>query len=342
MNPPTATTQKKIAILGAGSCGTALALALTNSRAPHRLSLWVHGSDVFQALCSKRENSVYLPGMRVPEQIEPTSDLREALADADIVLGAMPSAHARAVYSAALAFLEPRMIFVSATKGLEHGSLLRTSEVITDVTRTRFPPHVAVLSGPSFALEVARGDPTAVVIASNEPGVAATVQHEFSGPTLRFYTNDDAIGVEIGGAVKNVIAIAAGVCVGLGLGSSTVAALITRGLAEMTRLAAALGGRRDTLAGLAGLGDLVLTATGALSRNRTVGVELGRGRQLTEILAGMRMVAEGVGTTAATLALARKFGIEMPITEQMNAVLEGSRTPRDAIRELMERRLKQE
>jgi len=342
MSAPKENAPRKIAILGAGSCGTALAIALTRSRTPHRLSLWVHGADVFQALCSKRENSVYLPGIRLPEHIEPTAELSESLAGAGIVLGAMPSAHARAVYSAALPFLDPHMIFVSATKGLEHDSLLRMSEVIADVTRPRFPPRVAVLSGPSFALEVARGDPTAVVIASREPGLAATVQHEFSGPTLRFYANDDTVGVEIGGAVKNVIAIAAGVCVGLGLGSSTVAALVTRGLAEMTRLAVALGGQRDTLAGLAGLGDLVLTATGSLSRNRTVGAELGRGRALTDILSGMRMVAEGVGTTAATLALARKHGVEMPITEQMDAVLRGVRTPRDAIRELMERRLKQE
>ena len=342
MSASNQSTPKKIAILGAGSCGTALALALTHSRAPHRLSLWVHGGDVLQALCSRRENSVYLPDMRLPERIEPTADLREALAGADIVLGAMPSAYARAVYSAASPYFDPRMIFVSATKGLEHESLLRMSEVIADVTRGRFTPHIAVLSGPSFALEVARGDPTAVVIASQQPGLAAAVQHEFSGPTLRLYTNDDTVGVEIGGAVKNVIAIAAGACVGLGLGSSTGAALITRGLAEMTRLAVALGGQRDTLAGLAGLGDLVLTATGALSRNRTVGVELGRGRQLNEILAGMRMVAEGVGTTAATLALARKHDVEMPITQQMDAVLRGDRVPREAIRELMERRLKQE
>ncbi len=333
---------KKIAILGAGSCGTALAVALTRSRAPHQISLWVHGADVLQALCAAGENSVYLPGLRLPGQIEPTADLREALAGADIVLGAMPSAHARTVYTAALPFLVPRMIFVSATKGLEHDSLLRMSEVIADVTRAHFAPQVAALSGPSFALEVARGDPTAVVIASREPRVAEAVQGEFSGPTLRFYTNDDTAGVEIGGAVKNVIAIAAGACIGLGLGSNSVAALITRGLAEMTRLAVAVGGRRDTLAGLAGLGDLVLTATGALSRNRMVGVELGRGRKLAEILAGMRMVAEGVGSTPAVLALARRHSVEMPITEQMDAALRGERAPRDAIRELMERRLKQE
>ncbi len=333
---------KKIAILGAGSCGTALAVALARSRQPHQISLWVHGADVFQSVCASRENSVYLPGIRVPEEVEATADMSEALANADIVLGAMPSAHARAVYTAALPFLDSRMIFVSATKGLEHDSLLRMTEVIADVTRVNFAPRLAALSGPSFALEVARGDPTAVVIASEQPEVAAAVQEEFSGPTLRFYTNDDVIGVEVGGAVKNVIAIAAGVSAGLGFGANTIAALVTRGLAEMTRLAMALGGRRDTLAGLAGLGDLVLTSTGALSRNRSVGVELGRGRSLADILASMRMVAEGVGTTAATLALARRHGVEMPITEQMDAVLRHGRAPRHAMRELMERRLKQE
>jgi glycerol-3-phosphate dehydrogenase (NAD(P)+) len=332
----------KIAILGAGSCGTALAVAFARSRQPHQISLWVHGADVLQALRSARENSVYLPGIRVPDDILPTADMREALANADIVLGAVPSAHARATYIAALPFLDPRMIFVSATKGLEHDSLLRMTEVVADVTRARFTPRQAALSGPSFALEVARGDPTAVVIASQQPGIAATVQEEFSGPTLRLYTNDDIIGVEIGGAVKNVIAIAAGVSAGLGFGANTIAALVTRGLAEMTRLAVALGGRRDTLAGLAGLGDLVLTSTGALSRNRSVGVELGRGRRLADILVGMRMVAEGVGTTAAVLSVARQHGVEMPIAEQMDAVLHRGQAPRDAIRELMERRLKQE
>ena len=216
------------------------------------------------------------------------------------------------------------------------------SEVITEIFAPRFVPRLAVLSGPSFALEVARGDPTAVVVAASDADVAATIQKEFSGPTLRLYTNSDVVGVELCGAVKNVIAIAAGVCAGIGLGTNTIAALITRGLAEMTRLVVARGGCRDTLAGLAGLGDLVLTATGALSRNRSVGVELGKGRPLADILDGMRMVAEGIGTTAATLALARRHGIEMPITEQMHAVLEGRRAPSEAIRDLMERRLKQE
>lgn len=342
MNSPHGNAHRKIAILGAGSCGTALAVALARSRSPHRISLWVHGRDVFQSLCSTRENSVYLPGIYLAESVEVTASLDQALAGADVVLGAIPSAYARAIYASALPFLDPRTIFVSATKGIEHDSHLRMSEVIADVTRERFTPRLAVLSGPSFAVEVARGDPTAVVIAAGDHDLAVAVQEEFSGPTLRLYTNDDVVGVEIGGAVKNVIAIAAGACAGLNFGANTIAALITRGLAEMTRLAVALGGRRDTLAGLAGLGDLVLTATGGLSRNRTVGVELGRGRQLADILAGMRMVAEGVGTTAAVLALARQHGIEMPIAEQMHAVLHRGRAPRAAIRELMDRRLKQE
>jgi glycerol-3-phosphate dehydrogenase (NAD(P)+) len=233
-------------------------------------------------------------------------------------------------------------IFVSATKGLQHDSLARMSEVITEVFERKFTPRVAALSGPSFALEMARGDPTAVVIASRDLQVAAEIQREFSGSTLRLYTNDDIVGVELGGAVKNVIALAAGVCAGLGLGANTIAALITRGLSEMTRLAIAMGGRGDTLAGLAGLGDLVLTATGGLSRNRSVGLELGKGRKLAEILSHMRMVAEGVDTTSATMALARRHKIDMPITGQMYAVLQEGRAPAAAIRDLMERRLTNE
>ena len=240
-----------------------------------------------------------------------TSHMSYALSDAGIILGAMPSAHARSIYSSMGAHLtrspgRPGPIFVSATKGLEQNSLARMSQVIAEsLGGDSAAPRVAVLSGPSFARELAQGDPTAVVIASEDPAVAAEVQEEFSGPTLRLYTNPDVIGVEICGAVKNVVAIAAGVCAGLGLGGNTSAALVTRGLAEMTRLSVAAGGRRDTPSGLAGLGDLILTATGSLSRNRSVGVELGKGRPLAEILAGMRMVAEGVTTTAAMLALAR-------------------------------------
>jgi glycerol-3-phosphate dehydrogenase (NAD(P)+) len=337
---------KKIAIIGAGSCGTALAIALGRSREPHRLSLWVHGADVLSALRECRENLIYLPGMRIPDETEVTGDLGQALAGAEIVLGVMPSAHARAIYAAMAPQLGARgakyPIFVSATKGLEHDSLARMSEVITEVIAQYSAPRVAALSGPSFALEVARGDPTAVVIAARDLQLAAEIQREFSSATLRLYTNDDIVGVELGGAVKNVIALAAGVCAGLGLGTNTIAALITRGLSEMTRLAVALGGRRDTLAGLAGLGDLVLTATGALSRNRAVGLELGKGRKLAEILSHMRMVAEGVGTTSATLALARKHNVDMPITEQMYNVLQEGYSPSAAIRELMERRLTKE
>jgi glycerol-3-phosphate dehydrogenase (NAD(P)+) len=336
---------KKIAIIGAGSWGTALAIALGRSRESHRVSLWVHGADVLAGL-RECENSIYLPGMRIPEGTEITGNLGEALAGAEIVLGVMPSAHARTIYAAMSPYLEARApadrIFVSATKGLEQGSLARMSTIISETIGHKFEPRVAALSGPSFAIEVARGDPTAVVIASGDLRAAEEIQHEFSSSTLRLYTNDDIVGVELGGAVKNVIALAAGVCAGLGLGANTIAALITRGLSEMTRLAVALGGRRDTLSGLAGLGDLVLTATGSLSRNRSVGVELGKGRKLAEILSQTRMVAEGVVTTVATMALARKHEVDMPITEQMYAVLHEGRSPSAAIRELMERRLTRE
>jgi glycerol-3-phosphate dehydrogenase (NAD(P)+) len=333
---------KKIAIIGGGSWGTALAIVLARSPRPHRIALWVHEADICESLRSRRVNEVFLPGFMVPREVEVTGDLAAALQQANVVLSVMPSAYARALYTEMLPHLEPQVAFVSATKGLEHSSHERTTEVIAQVLGQRFPPRVAALSGPTFAREVARGDPTAVVIASADRELAARVQEEFSGPTFRLYTNDDVVGVELGGAVKNVIAIAAGVCEGLGFGYNTAAALITRGLAEMTRLACALGARAETLAGLAGMGDLVLTCTGALSRNRTVGVKLGKGRKLDDIIGSMRMVAEGVGTTRATIELARKRRVEMPITEQMHAVLYEGRRPRDAIRELMERRLKHE
>jgi glycerol-3-phosphate dehydrogenase (NAD(P)+) len=333
---------KKIAIIGGGSWGTALAIALTRSSRPHRLALWAHSADVVELLRTKRVNEIYLPGFELPAEVEVTGALEKALAGADIVLGVMPSAHAREMYRAMRPHLEPHLVFVSATKGLEPATHARISEIITEEIGRDFPPRIAVLSGPSFAVEVAAGDPTVVVLASTDAALAAEVQEEFSGPRFRLYTNDDVIGTEIAGAVKNVIAIAAGVCTGLGLGTNTMAALVARGLAEMTRLAVALGGRRDTLAGLAGVGDLILTSTGALSRNRSVGIELGKGRELAEILGATRMVAEGVGSAAATLELARRAGIEMPITEQVHAVLTAGRATRDSIRELMERRLKQE
>ncbi|HEV3253449.1 MAG TPA: NAD(P)H-dependent glycerol-3-phosphate dehydrogenase [Candidatus Acidoferrales bacterium] len=333
---------KKVAVIGAGGWGTALAIALTRSRSPHRVCLWAREDEVVASLRERHVNEVFLSGCEVPAAVEVTQDLAEAVAGADFLLGVMPSAHARAMYAAMLPQVQPQTAIVSATKGLEPKSLLRMTEVIEQVCTGRFRPRVAALSGPSFAREVARGDPTAVVIASRDAQLSAEVQEEFSGPTFRLYTNDDVAGVELGGSVKNVIAIAAGVAEGLGFGHNTLAALITRGLAEMTRLALALGARRDTLAGLAGMGDLVLTCTGSLSRNRAVGVELGKGRPLAEITGAMRMVAEGVGTTAATHALAARLRIEMPITAQMYGVLYEGRSPRAAIRELMERPLKQE
>lgn len=333
---------KKVAILGGGSWGTALALVLARSRVSHQLTLWVHDQELSELLRKTRRNDVYLPGFELPPEIEITHDPRAACTGADTVLGVMPAVHARSVYSQMLPFFTEEMVFVSATKGLEPGSHCRVSEVIEQVVTPSFVPRIAALSGPSFAKEVAGGNPTAVVIASQDLDLAGTIQEEFSGPTLRLYRNSDLVGAELGGALKNVIALAAGICHGLGLGHNSLAALITRGLAEITRLAMAEGGRSETLAGLAGTGDLVLTCTGELSRNRAVGIELGKGRKLAEILANMRMVAEGVNTTAAALDLARSAGVEMPITEQMNAVLREGRAPSNAIREMMERPLKQE
>jgi len=332
----------KIAVLGGGSWGTAIAIVLMRSHRAHDVSLWTRSSDQAESIRHERENLAYLPGHKLPATIQVTSDLQAALANANVVVGAIPSAHARSAYLAALAHLAPGIAVVSATKGLEPSSHARISEVIQQVLSPRFSPRIAVLSGPSFAAEVARGEPTAVVLASRDAGLACMLQEEFAGPSFRLYTNDDVLGVELAGAIKNVVAIAAGVCQGLGLGSNAIAALITRGLAEMTRLAVSLGAQPETLSGLAGLGDLVLTCTGSLSRNRQVGIELGKGRQLDDILGGMRMVAEGVGTATPLLALAREAGIELPIIEQVNAILHRGKSPKEAIREIMERPLKRE
>lgn len=335
---------KTIAIIGAGSWGTGLAIRLAHSA--EKIRLWVFEPELCQSLQKTRVNDLYLPGFFIPENVEPTGNLRTALAGAEAVLTVVPSQHVRSIYRQILCELDSKSdaspIFVSATKGLESDTLLRASQVIEQTLQPKIRPRLAVLSGPTFAREVARGSPTAVVIASADESLACLLQQQFSNSAFRLYTNTDVVGVEIGGAVKNVIAIAAGVCDGRGLGSNAIAALITRGLSEITRLACACGARRETLSGLAGLGDLVLTCTGALSRNRTVGVELGRGRRLPEILNSMRMVAEGVNTTAATIQLARQKGVEMPITEQMYAMLYHDRSPQDAVRELMERTLRPE
>ena len=331
---------KRIAIIGAGNWGTALSATLANLG--HTVRLWAYEREVVESLRLRHENELFMPGVKLPASIQATGELGEALENAEIVLTVMPSHVCRTLYTQMLDHLRPEMIFVSATKGLDTDRLMRMSEIIESVVGQRFSPRLCALSGPSFAREVIRGDPTAVVVASQDREAARQVQQEFSSRVLRLYTSSDVVGVELGGAVKNVIAIAAGVIEGLGLGRNPTAALITRGLAEITRLACACGAKRETLAGLAGMGDLVLTCTGELSRNRTVGVELGKGRKLPDIIGSMRMVAEGVKTTTATVALAAKHGIEMPITQQVNRVLEGETSPREAIRELMERTLKEE
>jgi glycerol-3-phosphate dehydrogenase (NAD(P)+) len=331
---------KNLSIIGAGSWGTALAIAL----APRfeRTRLWVYESELALRIRQNRVNDVYLPGFEVPGSVDPTENLAEALDGAQIVLSVTPSHLTRAIYQQMLPYLTPEMVFVSATKGVELGTMLRMSELIGSLILPRFKPRIGVISGPTFAREVAAAEPTAMVAASDQPGVAAEVQAAFSGPTLRLYASSDPIGVEIGGSIKNVVAIGAGVLHGLGLGHNAMAALITRGLAEITRLAVAMGGAPRTLAGLAGLGDLVLTCNGDLSRNRTVGIELAKGRSLEEIVASMRMVAEGVKTTDAAVELARRYSVDMPIAGQMYRMLHHGISPRDAIRNLMERSLKDE
>jgi glycerol-3-phosphate dehydrogenase (NAD(P)+) len=329
----------RIAVIGAGAWGTALAI-VAGRRGGHQVKLWALEKEVCASVAQSRINSLFLPGCPLPPEVTATNDFQDALAGAEIVVSVMPSHHCRRTFEHMAQWLLPQMIFLSATKGIENDTLLRMTEVVQEVIG-RFcgwAPKIAALSGPSFAKEVAQGNPTAVTAASAEASLAARAQKEFSDPSFRVYVNDDLVGVELGGALKNVIAIAAGICNGLGLGHNSVAALMTRGLAEITRLAVACGAQPQTMAGLAGLGDLVLTCTGGLSRNRSVGMALGQGRPLQEIIAGMRgTVAEGVLTTNAALGLARKHGVEMPITEQMYAILHDDKSPHDAIRELMSR-----
>lgn len=326
-----------LAIVGAGSWGTALAIVL----APRfgRVRLWVHEEDLAARMNATRENDVYLKGFKLPRNVEIGTDLGAAVNRASVVMGVMPAHHARGLYTRMRPQLDHLTIIVSATKGIETGTLLRMSEVIAEVTQL---PKIAILSGPTFAREVASAEPAAVVVAASDLEVATDVQTAFSGPSLRLYTNCDPIGVEVGAALKNVIAIGAGVCKGLGLGNNTLAALITRGLAEISRLAVAMGGEPKTLAGLAGLGDLVLTCSGELSRNRQVGLELARGRTIEDITGSMSMVAEGVETCAAAVGLGAKFKVDLPIIQQMEAVLYHGKNPREALRDLMERTLKGE
>ncbi|MBI4482993.1 MAG: NAD(P)-dependent glycerol-3-phosphate dehydrogenase [Acidobacteria bacterium] len=330
---------KTVSVIGAGSWGTALAVLLAGIG--HSVRLWARRVELAEALIKERENKAYLPGVVIPPAVSVYHDLGAVLQNAQLVLSAIPSHTVREIYTKMLPHLDSDMILVSATKGIENETLMRMSEVIRDVVGV-FRPRIVALSGPSFAREVVLGHPTTVVAASSDAEAAAVVQRECSAPHFRIYRNSDLTGTELGGSVKNVIAIAAGVVRGLGFGSNTLAGLVCRGLAEMRRLAAALGARQETLSGLAGLGDLVLTCTGELSRNRSVGVELGRGRALEEITARTSMVAEGIRTTPATLRLAQKHHVEMPITEQMHAVLYERKPPRQAIEELMVRSLKDE
>ena len=331
-----------IAVIGAGAWGTALAVVL-GRKGSHAVRLWAHEHEVCDSINQRRINEKFLPGRNIPHSVTASNDFATVLHGAQILVSVMPSQHCRVLFDRMRPLIPRECLIVSATKGLEEASLKRMTEVVAEVLHRAPADSIGALSGPSFAQEVARGDPTAITIASLGADLLRTVQREFSDSSFRVYTNSDAIGVELGGALKNIIAIAAGICDGLGLGHNSVAALITRGLAEMTRLVVACGGSAETMSGLAGLGDLVLTCTGGLSRNRSVGVDLGKGRKLPEIIAGMHgMVAEGVFTTTAAVGLAKARTIEMPITEQMHAILHQGKSPREAIQDLMARTGKSE
>jgi glycerol-3-phosphate dehydrogenase (NAD(P)+) len=295
--------------------------------------LWGRDAALVRDMHARRANAVYLPGVLFPERLQVSADLRDVLRDAALVVSAVPSHGTRDVVRAAAPDLAPGAIVVSGAKGLEQNTLFRVSEIVAQELGGAH--DIVVLSGPSFAAELARELPTAVSVASRDGAAVERVQADFRSSYFRLYASDDVVGVEIGGALKNVIAIAAGVVEGLGLGHNALAGLITRGLAEITRLACAAGARRDTLAGLTGLGDLVLTCTGSLSRNRHVGMELARGRPLHDVLAGMKMVAEGVRTTDAALELGRRHGVELPIAAQVAEVLAGRKDARTALYDLM-------
>jgi glycerol-3-phosphate dehydrogenase (NAD(P)+) len=324
-----------IVVLGSGAWGTAIALALYR-RGGHQITLWSHSIDEARQIDDARENVLFLPGYPLPDDLPVTAGI-EPVAKAEILVSVIPSEFLRPTLMRLRPHMHNGQFVLSATKGVEDRSFLRMTQVLSETLEPAgLLLPIGALSGPSFALEVAQGQPTAVTVAFSDPQIATLVQQEFSSETLRLYTSTDVIGVELGGALKNVIAIAAGIAAGVGLGYNSAAGLMTRGIAEITRLAVACGGRRETLAGLSGVGDLVLTCTGSLSRNRTVGQALGQGRKLPEILESLGgKVAEGVRTTRAALGLARRYGIEMPITEQMELILDEGKDPREAIKDLM-------
>lgn len=334
----------RIVVLGSGAWGTSLSLSLLR-RGGHQVTLWAHSPEAAEEIAGAGENNLFLPGFPLPPSLAVSGD-SAVVGDAEIVVSVIPSEFLCATFARIGPHLHEGQIVLSATKGIEDGTYLRMTEVIAECLKrgsgssgsaSRLSAsYIGALSGPSFAYEVAQGQPTAVTVAFADAAIAARVRDDFSSETLRLYTSTDVIGVELGGALKNVIAIAAGIAAGVGLGYNSAAALITRGIAEITRLAVACGGRRETLAGLSGMGDLVLTCTGSLSRNRTVGQALGQGRKLPEILESLGgKVAEGVRTTRAALGLARRHAIEMPITEQMELILNEGKDPREAIRDLM-------
>ena len=317
-----------VSVIGAGAWGTALAKHLAEKG--QHVTLWCHEDEVVTSIKESRTNKFFLPGVVLPKSIDPTGEL--SLVDGDIVVFAVPSVHFRGVAEKLAPHMTSEQHFVSATKGIEDRSLLRMSEVLSD--SFVFKPDVAVLSGPTFAKEVAQGEPTALVVAGNCESSLLLIQERFSTPSFRIYTNSDLIGVELGGALKNVIALAVGVATGLGLGSNPKAALMSRGLAEVSLLCEKMGGFRETLLGLSGVGDLVLTCTSKLSRNFTVGMSLGKGERLSKILSMMPQVAEGIGTTHAAVALANKYRIDMPISAQMKRLLDGEITAQKALEEL--------
>lgn len=331
---------EKIAVIGAGSWGTTLADLL--AKKGHEVTLWAYEPELVLEMRDNRENTLFLPGIKLNERLRFTNDMEEAYRGCSMVLCVVPSQLVRRVMTNSLPFLPKEAIIVSASKGIEVDTLATVSEIYQDILPPEQYQTLAALSGPSFAREVALEMPTAVAAAASSEAVALRVQEAFTTSYFRVYRNSDVVGVELGGAIKNVIAIAAGISDGLGFGSNTRAALITRGLAEMTRLGLAMGAKASTFAGLAGMGDLVLTCTGDLSRNRSVGIQIGQGRTLAEILGEMRMVAEGVKTTESAYNLAQKLGVEMPIIEQMYQMLYQNKPAREAVLELMTRNLKAE
>jgi len=332
--------EMKIAVIGAGSWGTTLANLLAEKGYP--VTLWCYEEDLAERIQKSRVNDLYLPEVDLSGNLQATSNLQTAVTDKQLLLFVTPSQATRQVLSQALSDLSPQTLVVSASKGIENDSLMLLSQVFEELLPESMHRQLGFLSGPSFAKEVSAGMPTAVVAAARDAVVAKEVQKIFNTETFRVYTHNDIIGVELGGAMKNVIALAAGVADGLGFGHNTRAALITRGLAEMTRLGVKLGGAAETFAGLAGMGDLVLTCTGDLSRNRSVGIELGKGRKIDEILGGMQMIAEGVKTTLSAYQLAAKLGVDVPIIEQMYLILYQNKDPRQAVTDLMLRDLKSE